>query len=261
MFHDTQLAEVAARIQALPDGPAPDKTTDKYMFLDTKRVAQDMADLGFVPVGFRRPNFRTQAGAYSLHEVDFRRPEHIQGNEDITPRILFLNSYDGSRKAMFAAGVFRLACLNGLVVGDVTHHRQKILHLGDYVEELMAEIREMAKTHTKTFDRIEKFRSIELDAAEAARFAKEAIALRFEDEATRPEIDPRNMLHVRRREDLSRDLWTRFNVVQENLIKGGVPLVNSKGQARLAPPVQNIQRSNDLNQDLWNLAERFAEAA
>lgn len=247
-------------LDLLPSAPSP-QVSDKYMFLDTKKVVQDMADLGLEVANFRMPKVRTQEGKFGLHEVDFRRPEHMKGNQDVTPRILFLNSYDGSRKAMFAAGVFRLACYNGLVVGDVTHHHQKILHLGDYEEELMAEMRAMAETHNRTFDRIERFRSVKLDVVTAERMAAEAIALRFPEEDTRPDMSARNLLQPRRAEDTGHDLWTRWNVLQENLLKGGVPLTNKKGQARVAPPVRNILRSNQLNQDLWNLAERYAEAA
>jgi hypothetical protein len=244
----------------LPAGPHPTAVTDKYMFIDTRKVVEDMKDLGYEVADFRRPATRTAGGAYGHHAVDFRRSDDIAKPSDITPRIVFVNSYDGSKRAAFMAGVFRLVCLNGLVVGDVleTH---KFLHLGDYADELLEHVKTMAANTGRVFDRIEDYRSVKLDAETAWAFAKEAAALRWQDEEVRPDVDPKNLLMVRRNEDLSNDLWTKFNVVQENLIRGGVPLVNKKGQARLAAPVRNIDRSNELNRQLWNLADRYAEAA
>jgi hypothetical protein len=235
-----------------------DKVTDKYMFLDTRRVIDDMADLGFMVAATRWPKSRTKDGPFGLHEVDFRRPDAPTIGDSV-PRILFHNSYDGSRKAQFSYGIFRLVCDNGLVVGNAQTF--KFLHLGDYLDDLLNQIRAMAETQGQVFDRINDFQSITLDPDQYYHMAEEAALLRFPDPETRPEIDPKNLLQVRRDADLGKDLWTRFNVVQENLLRGGVPIVNQKGQARLAPPVGNIERSNELNRGLWDLAERYAEAA
>ena len=251
-----------AFLDMLPDRPS-ERVSERYMFLDTRKVIDDMADLGFEVYGFRRPNSRTVGGLYGVHEVDFRRPADMDRPREldqVTPRILFLNSYDGSRKAMIAAGLFRLVCLNGLVVGESVDS-YKFLHLGDYADELMKQIRNMAQTHKQVFDKIEGWREIRLEPEVAEKMAEEAIALRFPNDELRPTIKPRNLLQPRRREDTSPDLWTRFNVLQENLIKGGVPLENQKGQARLASPVGNITRSNELNRGLWDLADRYATAA
>lgn len=244
----------------LPTGPLESKVTDKYMFLDSHKVIEDMADLGYELADARFPKARTKDGHYGIHELDFRRPQDLAKSTNEAPRILFFNSYDGSRKAQFIAGIIRFACSNGLVVGDMVEN-QKFLHLGDYADALLARIKEMAAVHDKVFGRIDQWREIELDDGVYLQMAEEAAKLRFPDAELAPVIDPSALLQVRRGEDLGRDLWTRFNVIQENILKGGVPVVNQNGQARLAPPVNNIDRSTKLNQGLWNLAERFAEAA
>lgn len=246
-----------SNIDDLPASPSPE-VSEKYMFIDTRKVIDDMRDLGFEVYDFARPKTRTASGLYGLHQVDFRRPKDMKTNDAEAPRILFVNSYDGSKRATFIAGLIRFACSNGLVIGDIleTH---KFLHLGNYADELMAAIKGLGAESHKAFDRIETYRQTPMDVDAAYEFAEKAAELRWEDELIRPEIDPRNLLQVRRNEDLANDLWTKFNVVQENLLKGGVPLVNKKGQARIAPPVQNIERSNKLNCALWNLADSYAE--
>jgi hypothetical protein len=246
-----------SNLDDLPHSPSPE-VSEKYMFIDTRKVIDDMRDLGFEVADFARPKTRTASGRYGLHQVDFRRPQDMNLNGAEAPRILFVNSYDGSKRATFIAGLIRFACSNGLVIGDIleTH---KFLHLGNYADELMAALKELGKSSHQAFDRIETYRKTPMDVDAAYEFAQKAAELRWEDEKIRPDVDPRNLLQVRRNGDLGTDLWTKFNVVQENLIKGGVPLVNKKGQARLAPPVQNIERSNNLNRQLWNLADSYAE--
>jgi hypothetical protein len=249
--------EFAAR---LPSAPSPTKVTDKYMFLDSRKVIDDMADLGYQLADARFPKARTKDGHYGIHELDFRRPQDIAKNTHEAPRVLFFNSYDGSKKAQFLAGIIRFACSNGLVIGDSIEQR-KFVHLGDYADEILAQIKNMAAVHDEVFTRIDRFREIELDPGVYLQMAEEAAALRFPDAELAPIINPNDLLQVRRVEDRSPDLFTRFNVIQENILKGGVPTINQKGQSRLSSPVGNIEKSTSLNRQLWDLMERYAEAA
>ena len=237
-------------IEALPDAPSPD-TSHRYAFIDTKRVVQDMRDLGYEVAGFRRPNFRTSAGAFGLHEVDFRLPKDIKKPAAETPRVLFLNTYDGSRKAQVITGVFRLVCINGLIAGS-TLQNEKFLHLGDYEDELVKQIKSAGEIAIKAFDQIERYRGQDISRSEALRMAKRAVELRTPEDA-KFEISPTNALLRRRREDIRSDLWTTWNVLQENLLKGGIPVTDENGKVRTMRGVTQIQKSNDLNRDLWDL--------
>lgn len=240
----------ASLIEALPDAPSPD-TSDRYAFIDTKQVVQDMRDLGYEVAGFRRPRFRTNAGSFGLHEVDFRLPKDIAKPAAETPRVLFLNTYDGSRRAQIITGVFRLICLNGLIAGS-TLQNEKFLHLGNYEEDLVEQIGSAGETAVKAFDQIERYRGQNLSKAEAMWMAKRAVELRT-PEGAKFEISPSNVLLARRREDVRSDLWTTFNRIQENLLKGGIPATDENGKMRTMRGVTQIQKSNDLNRDLWDL--------
>lgn len=245
-------------IDLLPVAPSPD-LSGRYMFIDTRRVINDMRDLGFEVAAFRRPKYRTRAGAFSLHEVDFRRPEDMAKNQAETPRVIFTNSYDGSRRAQILTGVFRFVCSNGMIVGT-TMENQKFLHLGDYEEQLLEQIKASGDNAQKAFAGIDRFRSIQVDDRQALILANRAKALRYDDKVTL-DVDPLTLIQPRRREDNRRDLWTRWNVLQENLLKGGIPGKDTSGNIRVTRPLAQIQKSNDLNRDLWTLLEEFAAAA
>ena len=242
------------QISDLPSSPIA-SVSDKYMFIDTKQVVEDMRDLGYQVAGFRRPNTRTANGLYGLHEVDFRMPRDLATKAAEAPRVLFINSYDGSKRAQLISGIIRFACSNGLVVGSLIE-KQKFLHLGDYAASLIAQIKESATTAQKVFERIADFKSIQLDHGQYLEYATKAAALRYPEGTL--DITPEVILSPRRRDDIGNDLWTRFNVVQENLVKGGITGVNTLGHVRSVNQLTQIQQSNDLNQKLWDLTEEYA---
>ncbi|MEA9980016.1 DUF932 domain-containing protein, partial [Pseudomonas sp. RTS4] len=67
-------------------------------------------------------------------------------------------------------------------------------------------------------------------------------------------ITPSQLLLPRRREDRSDDLWTTFNRVQENVIKGGLDGRNKKGRRTKTRAVNGIDQDVKLNRALWKLA-------
>lgn len=254
------MQTIPAALEALPSAPSP-KVTEKYSFLDTRKVVDDMRDLGFEVASVTRPKFRTKSGAFGLHQVELRRSADLKANRAEAPRVLFINSYDGSRKAEFISGVIRFACLNGLVIGDRIE-RQKFVHLGqDREQTILDYVDTLGDTFEKTWTTIEAYQSIQLDDRIYMEMAREALELRYPDEDSRLDIDPSVLLMPRRPEDNRGDLYTTWNVLQENLIKGGVPGRTPDGKVRLSSALNHIERSNRLNRELWNLMDRYAEMA
>lgn len=258
---DRSPSDIIARghriLDTLPDAPCP-TLSDRYMFIDTRQVVEDMKDLGFQVADVRRPAFRTKAAAFGVHEVDFRRPEDIGRKDGEAPRLIFINSYDGSRRAQLITGVFRFVCSNGLVVGDV-FQQQKFLHLGDYASQLLEQIKESAAQSHRVFERIEVYRQTFLDRQLYLEMAEKALALRYpEGELV---LDPELVISPRRSSDRDRDLYTTWNVMQENILKGGLPGRQRNGRTRTSSALSNIERSNKLNRELWNLLEDYAALA
>jgi hypothetical protein len=245
------------QINSFPTQPSSE-VSDRYMFIDSRQVIEDMRDLGYVVAGIRKPNHRTDQGNYGLHEIDFRLEKYMLHPPAESPRILFLNSYDGSHKAQIISGVFRQVCSNGLVVGT-TMAKQKFMHLGDFAEDLLTQIKENARLSEKVFNRIENYKGIELDKGIYLELAKEAVKLRYPDNTI--EINPMTILQPRRKEDTAKDLWSTFNVIQENLVKGGIPSINKKGKVKPLTSLKQITQTNKLNMQLWDLTESFAAQA
>ena len=79
--------------------------------------------------------------------------------------------------------------------------------------------------------------------------------LRFDDSPVRPD----QIIQPRRREDAGQSLWTTYNTIQENMIRGGLhgQKRNAEGRIRRSQtrPVNGIDQNVTLNRALWTLAE------
>jgi hypothetical protein len=245
-------------LSTLPGNPHP-KMTEKYEFIDTRKVCETMFDLGYEISDIRTPVRRNEAvKGFGVHEVDFRHPKLLKGHNGVAPRIIFMNSYDGSLSARIMSGLIRFACSNGLVLGDSVE-QERFIHMGSYEDQLASKLVEANDRMNSLFDKTDRFETITLDPSDYFEMAKEGLALRFED--TKIEVDPKVALMPRREEDMKADLWTTWNRLQENLMRGGLPGVNANGNDTMTSPLNNLQRTNKLNRDLWDILEKTAELA
>nr|WP_281411819.1 DUF932 domain-containing protein [Rhizobium sp. BK049] len=89
--------------------------------------------------------------------------------------------------------------------------------------------------------------------------------MRFDDQDSdlAQAIDPARFLTTKRVADRGNDLWTQFNVVQENVIRGGLHGTVSDDQGRRrnvsTRAVKGIDQDVKLNKALWLVARRMAE--
>ncbi len=65
-------------------------------------------------------------------------------------------------------------------------------------------------------------------------------------------------VRARRSADLSNDLWTVYNRVQESLIRGGLRYVDKDGDFKTLRKISSIDSVSKVNKELWNLAKGFA---
>ena len=133
------------------------------------------------------------------------------------PESILLNSHDGSSSYQMIPGMFRFVCTNGLVCGT-SFGEIRVPHKGDVVGQVI----------------------------EGA----------YDDETKAP-VSIEQIIHPRRYEDKQDDIWTTYQRVQENMIKGGLPGRTQKGKRTTTRPVQGIDGDVKLNKALWLIAEQF----
>ena len=92
--------------------------------------------------------------------------------------------------------------------------------------------------------------------SDEVRFSERAILLR---EESKDVLDPRELVLVRRKEDIGKNLWLTFNKVQESLIQGLFQKVytNEEGNQYYAKAnlLSDVNRIIDINNKLGAMAK------
>lgn len=68
------------------------------------------------------------------------------------------------------------------------------------------------------------------------------------------------LLTCRRGEDLRGDLWSVFNRIQENVLRGGLSRRSPTGRLVRSWRITSIREDVRLNSGLWDLAEAMVAA-
>jgi hypothetical protein len=130
-----------------------------------------------------------------------------------------------------------------------------LFHRGD-LEAMLKQIREGVTHAASAAQFVEKMSAKKLTPAAQKLFAARAAKVVFET----VDFDTATLLTPRREQDNGNDLWTTYNVVQENLIRGGLKIEHTTGQQRKATTrgITHIRRELDTNLALWQLATKMA---
>jgi hypothetical protein len=227
---------------------------DKYSFIPTIQVIDGLRAEGFEPYEVRQTKVRSiDKREHTKHMVRMRHVSQIDTAAEV-PEIILLNSHDGSSSYQLMAGVFRFVCSNGLIAGDITEN-VRVRHTGNVVDNVIEGATRILHETEEVVARIGEYKGIELSQPEQHAFATAATQMRWGDESP---VKPTTLLQASRYADQKSDLWTVFNRVQENLIKGGVAGRAATGRRITTRAVGGVTENVKLNKALWTLADSMA---
>ena len=231
------------------------KVSNKYTFLPTTRVIDDLNKLGWEPYeASQRKSRTTKDSMFTKHLIRFRNKSVGQLGDSI-PEVVLTNSHDGRNSFNLHAGLFRLVCMNGLIIADKTFDHVKIKHQWYNLDELTKVTNSMMDKIPTIITSISDMDSRQLSEKEKRSFAKKAMLTRWPKGNDMLDID--DMLQSIREGDKGDSVWKVYNVVQEKLIKGGLVFNNQREKIQKLRPIINIDRKVDVNKSLWELAETY----
>lgn len=242
------------------ESPAP-TVSDKYAFIPTYIVLQALLDSGLQIYAVGQHRSRTGNEPYVRHAIRLRQGKAKQVG-DVIPEVVLLNGHDATARYSLQAGLVRLICLNGMVVGESLFGGINIIHLGaqETTESVVEGSKELIKSFPLVLEHRKRMMERELTDKERHTFALDALALRYPGGGL-PPLDTGNILTTHRKEDVGKDLWRTFNVIQENLTNRRHNVTGVMGRSTWVNPVQQIAANTRLNKGLWDRAEAFLEAA
>lgn len=238
--------------------PADYINTKLYKFTPTTEIIDYMKDMGYVLTDAKQSKTKIPLrNNYGTHIVSFQHPEIFvkdnQGGIEARPTIVLLNSHDGSRPIQFEMGLFRLVCSNGLMVKSMDMGSFKERHTKYTFDQVKQLISSKVDTLPKVVEKINDWNGLEMTPKQRHNFATQALQLRLGEERLIQDYEIHSILEPKRAADKGNTLWNCYNVVQENLIKGGFQM-NNRTARGITNPVQDMV----LNKGLWQLAEEFA---
>ena len=235
--------------------------SSRYSFVPTLSMVDALRDVGWFPIAAEQSCARHEERfGFQQHMIRFARLDAATTGERVD--MVLWNSHDLGSSFKLLTSIWRYVCGNGLMVSsefaNFTHR-----HIGFDLGDLVRSALDIAEASAMVSKRIEAMKALVLTPDERGVFAVAAHRLVYDDPALAP-VRAVQLLSARRYDDRRLDdLWTTFNVVQENLVKGGVRgrRLDRSGRLRRVTtrPVRALDRCVRLNQALWLLAEKMQE--
>lgn len=213
--------------------------SERYTYIPTITLLDNLQHEGFRPFFACQTRVRDESKRkHTKHMLRLRREGQITGKQ--VPEIILLNSHDGSSSYQMLPGLFRSVCQNGLICGE-SFGEVRVPHKGNVEEKRDA------------------MQSLMLPPPAQAALAQAALTYRFGEE--HQPVTESQLLAPRRWQDESGDLWTTYQRIQENLIKGGLNGRNAKGGRTHTRAIKGIDGDVKLNRALWVMAENMLKLA
>lgn len=239
--------------------------TPRYGFVPTTELINAFERNDWVVTGSSEAKVRKPSNlGFQKHLIRFAHRSQLELNRSDRIETILINSHDGTSSLQLGAGVFRMACANGVIVAESVVSTVRLNHIHLTMDDVLTASHQILASADLVSARVEAWKNTPISYDDAMHLAEQGIQLRWPDlPADARPVTPTTMIQARRMEDTTRDLWTTFNVVQENLIRGGVvdshrrvnprsPRQRTFGQVR---GLKSLDENVRINRGLWEASE------
>src|ERR1700761_2106274 len=185
---------------------AHESRSERYTYIPTAEILAGMRREGFIPVNAIQSRSRIPGkAAFTKHQIRFNyegADTRLLKVGDSVPQLVLTNSHDGTSTYQLDLGLFRLICLNGMMVADKQFSTFKVPHKGDILRNVIEGSYSVISQTEQLAERVEQFSQVRLTHQEQALFATEALRLRFDTpEGEQTPVTAEQALRPRRSQD------------------------------------------------------------
>lgn len=245
---------------------AHESRSTKFAPVSTWEVLEHLRiNAGFTPFMATQARVRDNSRKeFTKHMIRLRK-ENNQAINGLSDEIIIVNANDGTSSYKLLSGQFRFVCANGLICGDINKNTT-VRHSGDARGEVLEGVYEVLDDYEEIHDTERRMMGLKLNDRQRQQFAV-ASYLAKEGQPLNNQFayNPLQLLQPHRYEDASQDLFTQFNVVQENIINGGIERrrrINANGKVTRASrtkPINGIDQNISVNRSLWQIASEVLQ--
>jgi len=233
--------------------------SDRYAQVRTIDLLEPLLKRGFQITSANQDKPRRRDPMHVTHVVNLTIPGSEESfKAEGRPEVIITNSHNGRTKLRIMAGIYRLVCSNGLVVGRGFIDPVAASHYTNSVDGAVDAVQRTGDALEKMAAVVDQWKNVKLSAAKQTELARRAAALRWGKSAGAYDLS--EVLEARRDPDKGDDLWRVYNRVQENTVRGGLAGVSANGGNVRSRGMTAILPTIAYNNDLWEIASEFAIA-
>lgn len=226
--------------------------SNKFGFISSENLVSRLENQGLKLADVVESKIRKNKDLRQGYQKHVIRFDTGLSNRHGNLQLLAINSHEGSSALTFRMGFFRLVCSNGLIIGSDLIPQIKVRHTANGLLKLDDSIDELMEWRTVAMDNIERMENRKLTLDEYEKLAIESAKIRLGEKFT-DKIVP--LFEAKRYQDNSPDLFTAFNVIQENVMRTGFYALNKENNvATKIRAIRGVNASLDLNTALYNEA-------
>ncbi len=214
----TRINSMQANVRANP------KTSSSYALVPTQGLI-DRVDHVLNASGLEVAKVKLLAqrrGLGSTHAIEYTLEQtlSIQG-DNIKPRIVVINSFNGEKALTVLCGMFRLVCSNGLVVGTSLYRERAIHTQGETLDNKLAGLESNVQNaltwiRNSMGDSISEFLAIPTPIEAQERIVR---GLKLSNKLTDTLIHQFNNPRSLRISDQAGNAWSTYNVINEAIAR------------------------------------------
>lgn len=252
---------------ALTETPNYELVKPTYGFINTGDIVSRFERQGWMLHTAKQARVNSvERSGYQKHLLTFRndnfkRIEGLSNGNESIPELIVENSHDGTSALRLFFGVFRIACLNGIIAGQSLSHL-RVIHSGRQVKNIDCAVENMTDSIPNLIEKVGSFGKIMLDNTQKIELAQNMAQVRLAHTPNVSFIDSAFNLRPRRLSDTSSDLFSVFNVVQEKVLRGGLAFRQTNGMGgndwKKTRAISSVTQSVRLNRELWDCADAMA---
>lgn len=272
-YHSVELTESQLRAFApsVFATEAHESRSDRFAPIPTMAVLGELKREGFVVVSAQQSRAKDETKKnFTKHMLRLRHVNDLENTgrdrmKDSHGEIILKNANDGSSTYQLMAGIYRLVCSNGMIGWSPLFDKVNVRHSGNLkkiADNVIEGTYRVLDESNHLLSVRDQWSQIQLTQDDQMALAESAHVVRFGDSEGKTDtpITPRHLLVTRRVADRGDDLWSTFNRIQENAIKGGLSAYNQNTRRMSTTrEVKNIDNDVKINRALWQLADYFAK--
>lgn len=230
--------------------------TDGYNFISTENIVELFKKNNWFLQSAQQTKTYRNASAietlYKKHMLTFRNP-HIKKIDGIVPTIVVLNSHDGTSCFEMMLGLYRVVSESLFIISEEQFKPVKFRHSKIAKTDIEIGIIKIERSVPLINNMIKQMDETRMTIPDAIKLASNIRSKVWEN----PVVELSLLLMPRRDEDDTNTLWKVANVIQENIMCGGIPGRTPNNRKTRTKGISNIDRQVEVNHIVWEEMQNY----